>query len=365
MKGRAQNEIAKSFVEAFERHGSTTFISNLVADVSLHQWGEHLVPLTCNSGETGSAFSCSPRIAYIDYTKEELGRFPNRALVPLLHIIVNAVGMSLRKSNLDYIVHINNWMMSTNLPVGLDPRDVEQQTQDLVAKFPGHILAVRSLTHAHSGPLLNSLTKNNWILLPSRQVFLVDNVLTDSMPRRDVQNDQKLWDRSAFTYHELDNMCDADAQRISELYALLYLEKYSHINPAYTARFVKMTHEIGMIRYLVLRDETGCIQGFGGMVEVGNHATMPLIGYDTGLSRSLGLYRLVCHAGSLYAARHQLRFNMSSGAAAYKMTRGATPEMEFTAFYIGHLPLMRRIPFVILRAIGNKVAIPLMRRYQL
>jgi hypothetical protein len=156
-----------------------------------------------------------------------------------------------------------------------------------------------------------------------------------------------------------------DADRIVDLYGMLYLEKYSRLNPAYTARFVSLTHEIGMIRYLVLRDREGVIQGFGGMHRSGQYATMPLIGYNTRMDREHGLYRLAFHAGTLYAARHKLLFNMSSGATAFKRNRGARAEMEFTAFHLRHLPRSRRYPFEFLRAVANHVGMPILRKYQL
>jgi len=56
---------------------------------------------------------------------------------------------------------------------------------------------------------------------------------------------------------------------------------------------------------------------------------------------------------------------MSSGATLFKRTRGATPEMEYTAFYIKHLSRRRRAPFGILQAVSKYIAIPILEKYQL
>ncbi len=56
---------------------------------------------------------------------------------------------------------------------------------------------------------------------------------------------------------------------------MLYLEKYSFLNPAYTADFIQMSHEIGMIRYLVHRDQDGVIQSFVGMHRLAGHVATP------------------------------------------------------------------------------------------
>jgi hypothetical protein len=360
-----RNQVARDYVAAFARDGSHAFIANLGTRVDTLDWGGQVLPVTINDGEGAGTFVCSPRISYFDYTHEELSHFPNPALVPVLRGIVGLVGLLTRPSKLDQIVHLNNWMMSTNLPVELDPALVPDQTRTLVARFPHHMLALRSLTRRYSGPLMTALERAGWVMIASRQIFVVDDVAKASLTRRDARNDDRIWRGMAFQYEELNSMCVADAARITELYAMLYLEKYSRLNPVYTPRFVALTHEIGMIRYLVLRDAAGRIQGFGGMHAFGRNATMPLIGYDTGLPREMALYRLVCHAGSLHASRHGLRFNMSSGAGRYKLTRGAEPEIEFTAYHLRHLPALRRLPFGVLRLVADRIGVPLLRRYQL
>jgi hypothetical protein len=365
MIGEARNRIAADYVAAFARDGSRAYIGNLDTSVGLRDWGGNALPITVNHGEPGETFVCSPRIGYIEYPIEELAHFPNRAIVPPLRGLIRGVGAILSLCDVDRIVHINNWMMSTNLPVRLDPLLVRSQTVSLVADYPAHLLAMRSLSRRHSAELMDSLEAAGWALLPSRQVFLIDDVARDSLPRRDTRRDDALWQRGDFAFEELDEISAADADRIVGLYDMLYLEKYSRLNPAYTARFVALTHDIGMIRYLVLRDRDGVIQAFGGMHRSGEHATMPLLGYNTGMDRALGLYRLAFHAGTLFAARHKLLFNMSSGATAFKRNRGARAEMEFTAFHLRHLPRSRRYPFEFLRMVARHVGMPMLRKYQL
>ena len=360
-----RNRIAGDYVSAFIRDGPQAYIANLETSVDLYRWGGHFLPMTINDGGHVDTFVCSPRVGLIDYTREELARFPNRAIVPLLRTIVDSAGAVLSLANMNRVVHVNNWMMSTNLPVDIDPGLAGSQTDSLVARFPDYLLAIRSLTTRHSAELIDALKSAGWMLLPSRQIYLVDDVESQLMKRRDARRDERIWQDGSYVYEELEGVSEADAERIAELYRLLYLEKYSYLNPVYTARFVSMTQEIGLIRYLVLRDGEGTIQGFGGMHRFGRHATMPLIGYNTAVAQEHGLYRLTFHAGSRYAARNSLAFNMSSGAAAFKLNRGGTPEMEFTAYYFRHLPLQRRMPFGFLRMIADKVGVPILRRYQL
>jgi hypothetical protein len=101
------------------------------------------------------------------------------------------------------------------------------------------------------------------------------------------------------------------------------------------------------------------------MYRAGAHATMPLLGYNTAEPQERGLYRLAFHAGTRHALARQLQFNLSSGATSFKRNRGATAEMEFTAFYLRHLPWARRAPFGLLRTVANRLGMPLLRKYEL
>lgn len=365
MDAEAGNGIAQAYIDAFVREGSRAFIANLDTTVVARRWGEYLLPMTINHGEKAETFVCSPKVGYIDYPREELSRFPNRALVPALRAIIGAMGGLLTLTDLDRIVHINNWMMSSNHPLALDPSLARSQTEELTHLYPKHILAMRSLTRRYNTELIEALLSAGWVLLPSRQIFLVDDVPRECSPRRDTKRDAALWERGAFSYVESSDVSEADAARIVEIYNLLYLDKYSRLNPHYTARFVDMTQRIGMIRYLILRDAEGVIQGFGGMYTSHGHATMPLIGYDTRMAREHGLYRLVFHAGLRFAASRGLHFNMSSGATSFKRSRGATAEMEFTAFHVRHLPRWRGLPFAALQWVAEHVGMPILRKYDL
>jgi hypothetical protein len=360
-----RNTMTHRYVTAFAEHGSHVFIKNLGTQVRTHQWGKQIVPLTINDNQAAETFVCSPSVAYVDYVKEELPRLPNQSLTQILKLVVNCVAVLLSMAKVNKIVHINNWMISTNLPANLEAGLAAAQTRSLTETFPDYFLAMRSLNWQHSAELMNALVDAGWLLLPSRQVYLVDDVARESLTRRDSRNDQKIWSAMGLTYEELADMSDDDAVRITRLYEMLYLEKYSRLNPAFGPEFIKLTHHIGMIKYLVLRDQKGVIQGFGGFTHLGKNGTMPLMGYDTTATRELGLYRLVCHAGSLYAARHDLQLNMSSGAAKYKMTRGAKPKLEYTAYYMRHLAAYRRLPFHALRLAATRIGIPILRRYEL
>jgi hypothetical protein len=126
-----------------------------------------------------------------------------------------------------------------------------------------------------------------------------------------------------------------------------------------------MTHDIGMIRYLAFRDSGGSIRSVAGVFRLGDEITAPIVGYDTDAPAKLGLYRLAMYACLEHANKFGFRVHQSSGAAAFKRNRGARPEIEYTAFHVGHLPSWRKMPVRGLQAILNTIAVPIMRRYEL
>ncbi|MFN3808182.1 hypothetical protein [Asticcacaulis sp.] len=361
----ALNQLARDYVAGFNVSGVAPLISNLNTSVTLFDWGQHHIPMTINDGVAGRTFVCSPRVAYVDYTLEELDHFPDRRLAPLLRGVVRGVGAALSLSSADRIVHVNNWMLSTTLPIGLDPALAQDQTRRLVEAFPNHFLAIRSLNGRHEGPFLRALEAAGWQLLPSRQVFLIDDLQEAFSQRRDLRRDEALWQKGDFLHEDLAEMTQEDARRLAHLYQLLYLEKYSALNPAFSEAFFRLTHKIGLIHYRVLRDKAAIIQGFCGVYTFGRYATAPILGYNTSLPQSLGLYRLSFHSATRYALERGLQFNLSSGATQFKRNRGASAEMEYTAYYYRHLAGARRAPFWLLKTVAQRLGEPLLRKYDL
>ncbi len=198
----ARNALARRYVSAFAEAGSRAFIGNLETTVTSHQWGDHCLPMTINDGEPQETFVCSPWVGYVDYVREELARFPNPAIVPALKAVIGSVAAGLRFAQIDRIVHINNWMMSTNLLPDIDCALVPEETRALSARFPGHFLAIRSLTGRHHQKLIASLSAAGWVLLPSRQIFIADDIGHHMKQRRDLKRDEALWRESPYSYAE-------------------------------------------------------------------------------------------------------------------------------------------------------------------
>jgi len=281
-----------SDVEAFGRvhagRPTAPLISNLDTQVALMGSGENAVPVTINTNERNNAWVCSPYTAYCSYAIEELERLAHPIVTRPLSWLCRAAGASLLRGEIDRAVAINNWLLSTNLYPPLDRTVLRQWIAESRERWPDHSIWFRSLNDAWTADWIAALVAEGFVLLPSRQVYLYSDIAT--LPRRhgDLKTDLKLLDRTPLERCGPDGFRPADWLRIEALYAKLYLEKYSGLNPVYRAAFIEAWHRAGLLTLIGFRDGDGVLQAVVGMFERHGVITAPLVGYDTALPQKLG-----------------------------------------------------------------------------
>lgn len=262
-------------------------------------------------------------------------------------------------------MHLDNWLLSTNLHGDWDGSDLPAVRQVLAEHFPGHYLAVRSVDPWSSPGLEAALRRDGWLMLPSRQVWVVDDIERDWRPRKSVGHDARVLRRSGMLPEALHSLQPGDAQRIAQLYRMLYVDKYSELNPVFTPAWIELTHRCGLLDYHVVRDRSGAIVSVAGSLIRGGVLTPPVVGYDTTRPRSEGLYRIASYLFSDHAGRHGARLHASAGAADFKRVRGARPVIECTAVWTGTVPAWRAWLLRGFAALLWRVAVPIMKRRQL
>jgi hypothetical protein len=351
--------LERAYLEAFAS-GSTAMIANLRTQALGLRCGERIFPVTVNEAEYGDAYVCLPHSAYALYAKAELGIVDVGAWTPALSALASAAGGVMRAGRINRIVHVGNWMLSTNLHGGWAGEELPAIRELLVRRFPHHFLAVRSLNGWSDAALIERFRQDGWGLLPSRQIYVTDDLGRDWAPRRDTRRDLQLLSRTPYEVDPLVTLRPGDSARIAELYAMLYLDRYSTLNPAFTPAFIEMTHREQIFTYRGLRDTDGTLAAVVGCFVCDGVLTTPIVGYDTARPAAEGLYRLASVLFAQIAQTGGLRLNGSAGAADFKRHRGARPIVEYTAYFAGHLTWPRRAMLAGMSRMLTSVAAPLM-----
>lgn len=351
----------RAYLESFARLGSTALIANLRTRVVGLGADGRIFPVTINEAEYGDAYVCLPHTAYALYAKEELKLVNAGALAPALGAIADGAGRLMRAARLNKIVHLDNWMLSTNLHNGWKGEALSGIRALLIERFPDHLIGIRSLNRWTDPHLVDACVRDGWELLPSRQVYVTGDLSRDWLPRRDTRRDEELLSRTKYRFDPLEVLADGDCARIVELYDLLYLDRYSRLNPAFTPSFVELTHRSRILAYQGLRNAEGKLAAVVGCFIRGGVLTTPIVGYDTSRPASEGLYRMASVLYSRMALEKNLRLNGSAGASGFKRNRGARGEIEYSAYFAGHLSWPRRAVVGGMRRLLDGLAVPMMK----
>ncbi|UVO50010.1 GNAT family N-acetyltransferase [Sphingomonas sp. SUN019] len=348
----------RSYIAAVAHGGARAMASNVRTRWLALASDGRVLPVTVNDGAVGDSYVCLPHSAYILYGLREMELVGVRGGA-LLSPLIRAAGRLLLAAGINRIVHIDNWLLSTNLHGDWDGADLPRVRAALTERFPHHILAIRSVDDWSSPALAASARDDDWVMIPSRQIWVTDNLARDWKSRNDYGNDRRLIARSGLS---LEPAAAADAGRIAELYHQLYVGKYSALNPVFTPRFVAETLVSGLIDYRVARAPDGQIMAVAGLLARGDVVTPPVVGYDISAPRSAGLYRIASWLFGQAAMERGLRLHGSAGAAEFKRLRGAHGVIEYWAMYVAHLSPHRRAAIRALAALLERYAVPMMRR---
>lgn len=364
---------AQRYLTPFMRQGTKLFMDNVHTTMHALQVGSHVFPMTVNGVVYGQSYVCSIHTAFILYARQEIQRWQDKSpknkrisLTALfLKSIVRGMEWVMNAAHVDQIVSVNNWLLSTNLYPEWSGEHLEEVTETLTQQYPHYMIVFRSLNKVTAENLIAAFKKTGYLLVPARQIYLLHQRLQDYMKKRDTQADLKFLAQTPYRVVHHDDITPADYPRIAHLYQLLYIEKYSAYNPQFTITYIQLCHEQRLLTMIGLRNDQGILDGVVGFFERSGVFTTPLLGYDTALPASVGLYRLLSTLLLRHAHHSGLIFNRSSGAAHFKRLRGAIPAIEYSAIYIQHLPWGRRAFLKTLAFFLTHVGLPVMEKYKL
>lgn len=378
MKILSCNEIsaqdnASRYCQDFAQAGEN-FIHNLRTRLLLLDTGKIRFPCSVNHGNEKpqsriNSYVVSPICAYTDYCLVEIKRLRKLwATWPLIILVILIRGW-LRTAKIDRLVQINNWLLSTNIyPSDIADLDVKIIRDQLIKSYPDFALVFRSLNQRTNKTLMDKLIEQNFLTVPSRQVYFFDarqGEVSAFQQRHNSKMDFRFLQKMPFELVEGRDFSEDDFARAEEIYSLLYIEKYCEHNPQYTAVWLMSGQKSGWLRLKGLRNKEGILEGVVGWVENEEIITAPIVGYNTELDSRLGLYRLLTQLCFQEAIKGRKLLNFSSGAASFKRLRGGEAEIEYSLVYIAHLNFLRRASWKTLAFLSNKIAVPLMKKWKL
>jgi hypothetical protein len=364
----ADGRRAKAYLMPMLVHGTDKYIANahtrfVIAVVD----DDVLVPCTLNEAEYGNSYVCSPYSHYVRYAKEELSMLRMPLAEKLLSGLLGGIGALFRMSGFNRVVHVNNWLLSTNLYPSMTASQCIAICDRLRRAYPTHAVVFRSLNRTVNAELLESLVQDGGREVASRQIYLLNPsnpASTNAKARWLLKRDYELLEKHGYAVSAGADMPDSWVPRIVDLYNQLYLEKYSYENPQLTEAFIRAALREGTLTIYGIH-AGGRLDAVLGYYRLNGVMTTPLFGYDVSLPQDRGLYRMLSALLIRLAHENGHLLHESSGAAQFKRNRGAQADMEYSTVFDKHLPWRRRWCWVLLEQLLNGVGVPLMRKLKL
>jgi hypothetical protein len=285
----AGSEGVRAFVEAICGHGSEKFVSNVRTRMMVLCDGDVAMPVTINDTEYENSYVCST-LTYTRYMKDELEAIDNPFVRRVIASALDGAGAIVLLARLNKIVQVNNWLVSTNpYPLNWSPNLVSM-TDALVAAFPDHAICFRSLNEWANQAMIKELAETGYKLAAYRQIYVFDRLSETYWVHGNVKKDHRLLHRTTYRVVRNNELEEEDFPRMTKLYEMLYLQKHSMLNPAFTPDYMRLCHARGIMRFFGLRHPSGRLDGMFGMLVVARTTPLPsILGYDTSLDDRIGL----------------------------------------------------------------------------
>lgn len=357
--------LAKSYLETLLQKGVRYAIKNATADFALLKINNKIIPVTISDFIAENTYVCSIYTQYINYAAESLGVIKNSFFRKLSYLFLMGMGKFLKLGKIDKCIHVNNWLLPTNIYAPLSSDEIKDITKFLSKKFPEHAILFRTLNFTTDRDIINNLRKIKYFLIGSRQIYILNKEKLrqfKSKKPNDLRKDEHILSNSGYALIDANTLNLKNMHNLTELYKSLYLDKHSYLNPQFTTRFIHLLAHSSMFSIKVLKKENS-FDAFIGCLSRQDISYAPLFGYNTALPIKLGLYRMLSAIKINMAIDKDTILHSSAGAGTFKRNRGHESVPEYHAVQVQHLSYGRRLMWFFLKCIVNHIGMPLIERY--
>lgn len=318
-----------------------------------------ILPITISDFHPENTYTVSPYSHYVSYGGyEEVKHLNNPPVEAFIKLIMNPVAWYFRYSELDRVVFVNNYLLSTNLYPSVNSEQLSAVSEALIKWFPDRAIIFRSVDQKKNPHVYQTLEGLGYDLVLSRQVWYMDPEA--SLKTRQCKEDLRVLRKNGYEVVKGRELSDEELHRAVRLYELLYLKKYSYYNPQFTFDFLKLARDEDIL-YMYGLKKDGQLNAIMGFFVRNGAMTQPLFGYDTSLPLEEGLYRLLTLVTLQEGLQRKLLVHASGGVGKFKKVRGGESVTEYNAVYTKHLPRKRQLPWKLIGAV-SKAAIPYFKK---
>ncbi len=321
--------------------------------------GETIIPVTVTDFHPQNTYTVSPYSHYVSYGGlEEVKHLENPLAEFLVKLALYPIAWFFRSTELDKVVFVNNYLLSTNLYPSVNSEQLSVLSEALIERFPDRVIVFRSVDQKKNPHVFDALKSLGYDAVLSRQVWYMDPLA--SLKTRQCKEDMRVLKKRGYEVVDGETLSDDELHRAAHLYELLYLKKYSYFNPQFTVKFLKLARDQKTL-FLYGLKKNGRLDGIMGFFIRNGAMTQPLFGYDTTLPQDEGLYRLLTLVTLKEGLKRGLLVHASGGVGKFKKARGGESVTEYNAVYTKHLPKRRQSPWKLIGRL-SKFAIPYFKK---
>lgn len=343
--------------------GVNFYVKNINAEAKILEFDDVLLPLIIVDKNYDDSLYTSFYSSYIGYILKDLTS--TSFFTTFLKSLLKIAGSILKKVEVNKVIYVNHWLLSTNLYPRLTREQVQLINDYLKKEYPEHAIVFKNIAPKLLPTLFDNLKTQSYRMIVSRQVFILDREARKAINKKQkakIKKDSKLIDNTDYYFSEC--LSDHDFKRLADIYHQLYIGKYSIYNPCYTSEFFELLKDNPLFNLQILRTEDA-IDGMLLTFSIDNQSTCPAMGYQLDKMPESALYRMLVAKLTADSEENNLDFHMSAGVGDFKKQRGARAETEYSAIYFEHLPMRRKFAYFVLQKITNNIVIPIFKKYKI